>query len=217
MVDCHGFPVELCREVVLDLTPDPCICETEARTLCILMRRATSEDTSRRPCGGGCGGGCSGGAHDDCSRVREQVLIKAVDLAGLDVVRDHVCAATADDAKGDPGSGGSGTPAVKAVSGTPDGGADEDVEDDCACLAACAERCCAERSWVLLACITVTPAPDDGCASGYTLSEVDSTRRKYVKPIECCRSHHREAARKVAEKPDTKVASTASAATKGGS
>ena len=29
MVDCHGYPVELCREVVLDLTPDPCACETE--------------------------------------------------------------------------------------------------------------------------------------------------------------------------------------------
>ena len=82
MVDCHGFPVELCREVVLDLTPDPCACETETRTLCIVMRRATSEDAPRRPCGCGvrCAVGCSEGSHDDCNRVRDQVLIKAVDL-----------------------------------------------------------------------------------------------------------------------------------------
>ena len=53
---------------------------------------------------------------------------------------------------------------------------------------ACAERCCAERSWVLLACVTISPAADEGCASGYTLGEVDPSGRKYVKPIECCRS-----------------------------
>ena len=220
MVDCHGFPVELCREVVLDLTPDPCGCETEARTLGILMRRATSQDASRRPCGGGCGGGCSGGcgcsggAHDDCNRVRDQVLIKAVDLTGLDDVRDHVCARPSDDveddAKDDADSGSSGTPVPKAGSTTSDAGAVDDA--DCACLTACAERCCAERSWVLLACVIVIPASDDGCASGYTLSEVDSRRRKYVKPIECCRSHHRETARKTAEKTDVKAAGAASKA-----
>jgi hypothetical protein len=225
MVDCHGFPVELCREVVLDLTPDPCACETEARELCILMRRATSEDASRRPCGGGCGGGCSGGcsgrcgcsggAHDDCNRVRDQVLIKAVDLTALDDARDHVCETTVDDAEDDAkdgsGSGGSGTPVAKAVAATVAVGADADA--DCACLTACAERCCAERSWVLLACVTVIPAPDDGCASGYTLSEVDSTRRKYVKPIECCRSHHRETARKTAETTETTATTAAAAST----
>ena len=174
MVDCHGFPVELCREVVLDLTPDPCACETEPRELCILMRRATSEDASRRPCAGGCGGGCSGGcsggcgcsggAHDDCNRVRDQVLIKAVDLTALDDARDHVCETTVDDAeddaKDDSGSRGSGTPVANAVAATAAVGADADA--DCACLTACAERCCAERSWVLLACVTVIPAPDDG-------------------------------------------------------
>ena len=97
MVDCHGSPLELCREVVLDLTPDPCACETEPRTLCIVMRRATSEDAPRQPCGCGCGCGGTEGSHHACNRVRDQVLIKAVDLERLDPVRDHVCSKLSDD------------------------------------------------------------------------------------------------------------------------
>jgi hypothetical protein len=173
MVDCHGYPVELCREVVIDLTPDPCACETEPRTLCIVMRRATSEDAPRQPCGCGCGCGGTEGSHHDCNRVRDQVLIKAVDLERLDPVRDHVCSKLSDE-----------------PSGSHDSEKPSEEHPDCACLMACAERCCAERSWVLLACITISPADDKGCASGYTLGDVDPGGRKYVKPIECCRSSH---------------------------
>jgi hypothetical protein len=109
------------------------------------------------------------------------VLIKAVDLERLDPVRDHVCSKLSDD----PGGGDdSGKP------GEPEAPGSEQEHPDCACLMACAERCCAERSWVLLACITISHADDQGCESGYTLGEVDSDGRKYVKPIECCRSSH---------------------------
>ena len=188
MVDCHGYPVELCREVVLDLTPDPCACETEPRTLCIVMRRATSEDAPRQPCGCGCGCGGTEGSHHDCNRVRDQVLIKAVDLERLDPVRDHVCSKLSDDPGERDDSGKPGEPEAPGASESraePDrasipGPGSEQEHPDCACLMACAERCCAERSWVLLACITISPADDDGCASGYTL-ERGRPRRSQVR------------------------------------
>jgi hypothetical protein len=197
MVDCHGYPVELCREVVLDLTPDPCACETEPRTLCIVMRRATSEDAPRQPCGCGCGCGGTGGGVHDCNRLRDQVLIKAVDVDRLDPVRDHVCSKLPDDPGGCHGGGKPGEPETPGASGSsPEidgssilGPGSEHEHPHCECLMACAERCCAERSWVLLACVTIRPV-DDECASGYTLDPVDRDGRTYVKPIECCRSSH---------------------------
>jgi hypothetical protein len=198
IVDCHGSPVELCREVVLDLTPDPCACETEPRTLCIVMRRATSEDAPRQPCGCGCGCGGTEGSHHACNRVRDQVLIKAVDLERLDPVRDHVCSKLSDDRGDRHGCGKPGEPQTPGLSESGReldpasilGPGSEQEHPGCLCLMACAERCCAERSWVLLGCITISPADGEGCASGYTLSEVDPAGRRYVKPIECCRSSH---------------------------
>jgi hypothetical protein len=199
MVDCHGSPVELCRGVVLDLSPDPCACEPETRTLCIVMRRATSEDAPRQPCGRGCGCGATEGSHHDCNRVRDQVLIKAVDLDRLDPAREHVCSKLSDAPEKDGDDAGktgeSAVPAAHDPKTEPDpgvrGGRSEMVHPDCACLMACGERCCAERSWVLLACVTIIPTDDAECVSGYRLSEVDPGGRKYVKPIECCRSSHR--------------------------
>src|SRR5262245_4894719 len=114
MVDCHGHPVELCREVALDLTPDPCACETEPRTLCIVMRRATSEEATRQPCG--CGHGGTKGSHYDCNRVRDQVLIKAIDLERLDPVRDHVCSKLSDDPGERHSCGKSGEPETPEAS-----------------------------------------------------------------------------------------------------
>lgn len=196
MVDCHGMPVELCREVVLDLTPDPCDCETEKRTLGIVMRRATSEDVPRRLCGCGCGEAES--ADDDCNRVRDQVLIKAVDLERLDPVRDHVCSKPVEDSGKGNDSGKSSIPVEQTASssggGQASGGTEEatteDEHDECACLAECAEPCCADRSWVLLGSVTISPTSDGKTESGYALSTVDSRGRKYVKPIECCHSRH---------------------------
>lgn len=196
MVDCDGFPVELCHEVVLDLTPDPCACETEPRRLCIVMRRATSKDAPRQPCGCGCGCGGTEGSGHACNRVRDQVLIKAVDLEQLDPVRDHVCSRLSDDPGERHGCGKPGDPESSEASESErdrpsiPGTESEREHPDCLCLMACAERCCAERSWVLLGCITISPADREGCASGYTLGEVDPDGRKYVKPIECCRSSH---------------------------
>ena len=187
MVDCHGFPVELCREVVLDLTPDPCACETEPRTLCILMRRATSEDAAAGPAVAGAVAGAAvrAGVLRRGPRRLQPGAGPGAHQGGRPGPRWTTSATTCarrpwttprSDAR-KPGSGGSGTPVAKAVCRhARHAGADERRAPDCACLMACAERCCAERSWVLLACVTVIPAADDGCASGYTLSEVDSTR-----------------------------------------
>ena len=189
MVDCQGMPLELCRDAVLDLTPDPCDCYTETRTLAIVMRRATSEDAPRRVCGCGCGGDESGSTNDACNRVRDQVLIKAVDLQRLDPVRDHVCWTEPDDDAGestDPGKAGETTGRA-----TGDDGDGREDEDECGCLAAGAERCCAERSWVLLASVSISPAAEPERDNEYTLGELDLSGRTYVKPIECCRAHHR--------------------------
>lgn len=203
MVDCHGMPVELCRDAVLDLTPDPCDCETDTRTLAIVMRRVTSEDVPRRVCGCGCGETES--SHDDCNRVRDQVLIQGVDLQRLDPVRDHVCRTEPDDDLGESeGSGKAGDTTAPAAAHDGDG---QEDGDECGCLAACAERCCAERSWVLLASISISPAAEAERDNEYTLGELDLSGRKYVKPIECCRSHHRTTSDQTATAVRTKATS----------
>ncbi|TCM35974.1 hypothetical protein [Kribbella sp. VKM Ac-2568] len=211
MVDYHGMPVELCREAVLDLTPDPCACEMEKRTLAIVMRRATSEDAPRRPCGCGCGE--SESAHDDCNRVRDQVLIKAVDLQRLDPVRDHVCWTAPEDSGGseDSGKSGDATARVNGDAEAGDGKDEQDEQDECACLVACAGRCCAEHSWVLLASVTISPVQEGEGDSGYTLGELDLSGRKYVKPIECCRSHHQTKPEQEATGVKAKATSVSSA------
>ena len=76
--------------------------QTEPRSSASLMRRATSEDAPRQPCGCGCGcGGSRRAPTTTATGMRDQVLIKAVDLERLDPVRDHVCSKLSDD----PGEG----------------------------------------------------------------------------------------------------------------
>lgn len=71
-LDCHGFPLELCGPVKLDLTPDPCSCEEPPDEVCIAIKRITSDEAPRDVCG----------CHTDeprfqCSRVRDHVLVQA--------------------------------------------------------------------------------------------------------------------------------------------
>jgi hypothetical protein len=71
-LDCHGFPLELCGPIKLDLTPDPCSCEPPPKEVCIAIKRITSDEAPRDVCG----------CHTDeprfqCSRVRDHVLVQA--------------------------------------------------------------------------------------------------------------------------------------------
>jgi hypothetical protein len=73
---CDGYPIELCSEVKLDLSPDPCGCPIEAaQTRFIAIRRErASEPSSRGRCG--CGGG---DPQHQCTRQRDHILIQAFD------------------------------------------------------------------------------------------------------------------------------------------
>jgi hypothetical protein len=58
----------------------------------------------------------------------------------------------------------------------PDGSAIDQTR--CDCLKACPEHNCCGENWVLLACINIKA---DRCG----IDGIDSSQRKYVKPIEC--------------------------------
>lgn len=84
---CDGYPIELCSEVKLDLSPDPCGCKPtapETRFIAIRRERA-AEPSPRGGCGGGCGCGCGGSGSGDpkqqCTRQRDHILIQAFDAA----------------------------------------------------------------------------------------------------------------------------------------
>lgn len=71
-LDCHGFPLELCAPLKLDLTPDPCSCDDPPTELCIAIRHVTSDSAPKASCG------CSTPSdHAQCSRVRDHVEVAA--------------------------------------------------------------------------------------------------------------------------------------------
>src|SRR5262245_39201161 len=49
-IDCHGFPIEICEPVKLNLAPDKC-CDWPAGEVCIAIRRINSEGAPRQDCG----------------------------------------------------------------------------------------------------------------------------------------------------------------------
>jgi hypothetical protein len=177
-IDCHGFPLELCDKVRLNLAPDPC-CDI-VPNVCIAIRRVTSEGVPRRDCG--CSGdcGCNGGHREEdcgcngdhtrprpsdsyqCTRIKDHVLIQAFPS---DKLPENICML---------GS--------KATNG---GCHDERTEetserpDYIECMTSCPDCNCCGDSWILIGCFELSK---DGITSG------NMSRRKYVKPIECARS-----------------------------
>jgi hypothetical protein len=152
---CDGYPIELCAPVSLDLTPDPC-CPHNPTTVCIAIRRITSDGAPRQDCG------CSGNGSSpqyQCTRVKDQVLIQAF--------------------AGEPPTGTCAKPRPAAGRADPAGPAPTPAPDPrtqiCECLKACSDCDACGESWVLLACVKI----DNGIRS------LDVTGRKYVKPIEC--------------------------------
>lgn len=125
-LDCHGYPIELCPSVKMDLTPDPCDRDPPLE-VCVAIRRTESFEHPRQMTD------CPNEASTtnyQCTRIREQAVIKVFDVRKLP---ETLCA--------HPEQGGGGST----------GGA----FDPCQCLTTCPDdRCCGE-AWVLLACITL--------------------------------------------------------------
>lgn len=158
MIDCHGYPVELCGDVHLDLSPDPCDYGEGEQKVCLVMRRITDDDVPPHPCG------CdTDAARYQCTRLRDHALIRAVDLSELRASGDAIC---------------------ERVQASPDTAQGSRMDRLCACLTTCSEICCSGTSWVLLGCVTVRPRGSDG-SGGISSPDIDLDVRRYVKPIEC--------------------------------
>ena len=181
-LDCHGFPLELCGPLKLDLSPDPCSCDEPPTELCLAIRHVASSTAPKRGCG------CCGDASDDnsqvqCSRERDHVEIRAF---SPDALPDNLC--RREDTQGDAPKecSDAAQPAAAAtaapVAGTPERGARDylaprpEVQDRCDCLTSCPDCGCCGEAWVLLGCVTLDK-------SG--VRSFDLSGRRYVKPIEC--------------------------------
>ena len=163
-IDCHGYPIELCTSVELDLSPDPCDSGDPPATVCIAVRRSVSEEAPRDACS------CDVDApHFDCRRVRDHVVVKAFTEAELDALPEaNVCRRSETDQK----SQGCGQP--------PNGGTDAGTQSWsdalCGSLTSCSPCSCGD-CWVLLGCVSL--AKDIGISG-----QPDTTGRRWVKPIE---------------------------------
>lgn len=157
-IDCEGHPIELCRPVQLDLSPDPCDCEDPPESVCIAIRRITSDEAPKDPCG------CdTDDPRFDCRRVRDHVLIRAFTDAELDALPD-VCARPGSQKLGDETSG-----AEKSSDGK------QETPDPCEALTTCTS-CAGGECWILLGCVSLDK--DNG------ITAVNTDRRKWVKPVE---------------------------------
>ncbi|MGZ8284040.1 MAG: hypothetical protein ACXW27_00355 [Allosphingosinicella sp.] len=79
---CDGYPIELCRMLPFDFSPDPCGCPAApgARIVkYIAMRRDAAPEAPPRPCGCGPAAGEPG----QCSRLRDHVHVQAFDEEDL--------------------------------------------------------------------------------------------------------------------------------------
>ena len=91
-VDGHGYPIELCAPVELDLSPEPCACEPPPAKVCIAVRRITSDEAPHDACT------CDlDEPRFDCRRVRDHVWIKAFTEPELKELGDRLCQRAKDD------------------------------------------------------------------------------------------------------------------------
>ena len=152
---CDGFPIELCKQITLDLTPDPCCPPDPQRAVTVAIRRCTSDAAPRADCGCGqndCGcGKDAAGPRYQCSRVKEHVIIQVFDAEELprDIcMRREIPTAT------------------------------ERAQPQflCSCLTECPDCDCSAEPWILLADVIIHKT------EGIT---VEKKRRKFVKPTQC--------------------------------
>jgi hypothetical protein len=166
-IDCHGYPIELCAPVDINLAPDECACEPPPEQVCIAIKRTTSDEAAPDVCG------CDlDGPHFDCRRVRDHVLIRAFSQTEFDALPTACRRPAGDDPNGDLKDAGH--------SGDPTDGGKTGPRSGCQCLTACPDRACGD-CWILLGCVTIYQ--DDNQGEGIE-GKPDSSGRQWVKPIE---------------------------------
>lgn len=175
---CDGYPIELCETVKLDLSPDPCGCPIMEATLkFIAVRRITATEAPARGCGCGSAAGEPG---QQCSRMRDHVLIQAFDT---DLLPPGICMQPPAREQEDP----AGREVERVASGT------------CACMKQCpsCDRCA--EPWVLLGTVFIDA---DGVVEGRVNAGADARDfggALYVKPIACVCSNDSEWANRYIE------------------
>ncbi|MBU0654315.1 MAG: hypothetical protein KJ914_04180 [Gammaproteobacteria bacterium] len=160
-LDCNGFPLQLKDGIKLNLKPDPCAEVKYPLCVCIAISRTNSPTAPRE---NGCDDS-NGNAKPSYARKAELVRIKAFDANDLkDKCSDlakNLCSACKE-----PGCGGE---------------VSRDNPKHCKeiheCMTTCPESCCGE-SWVLIGCVTL-----EDC--GISKDGIDTSCRKYVKPVDC--------------------------------
>ncbi len=171
-LDCHGHPIELCKPVKFDLN-EAYICDSKPECVCIAIRRFTT-GVSPRP-----NPSCSeekGGQAYDCTRIREQVMIKVFDPVESSDGSMNICMGNLDN-KDLPCVGGQDSVSGGATAIQNEVPSQAQVlQEFCECSKACSNHECCGDAWVLLACIQLG---DSGVVC------VENRLRKYVKPIHC--------------------------------
>ena len=157
---CDGYPIEICGPLKLDLTPDPCRVDPGSKEMFVAVRRVTAAEAAARPCGCGTTGGEPA---QQCTRMRDHALVQAFD-------EDHLPAGICRVAASSANPNGEGTRGPVA------GERPTGVAAVCNCLKQCGEFVCRGEPWVLLGSVVVG---EDG------LREIDTSGRRYVKPIAC--------------------------------
>jgi hypothetical protein len=201
-LDCYGLPIELCKPVRVELSPETCGCDGKDGTVCIFIRRVGASEAPRGDCCAPAGG------TTECSRQRDHVLIRAF-APGEEP--EHACMQPAKDAgrEGCGSKSGNSKEAAAAAQGGalqhPEGKEevavvgrrpDEETvrQTVCKCLLECdACECCGD-GWVLLGCVEL-------CNGGIIVTSLEGDkpyrRRKWIKTIEClCREEEAEPAPK---------------------
>ncbi len=182
-MDCSGLPIELCKPMLVDLSPDTCGCDPKVGgCVCIMIRRFQAPEAPRGDCCGTADGPL------DCSRLQDHVEIKGFPsdqlpdhYCGRDLeIDDKTCACVPK--RRDPDCENPPDSTLPPPRET------RDKPDKCTCLKECGECCCCGDGWVLLACVHVTSHgivrwQDEDDKNWYDNDHV--RKRKYIKPIEC--------------------------------
>ena len=165
-LDCHGHPIQLCRPLSVDLSPDPCDCGEGPKRLCLAIKRTASEEQPRAddPCG------CpTEPSRYACTRLQERVEIKLFDP---DDPPSNLCWHA-------PGPGRTPGCCDEQEGDDEPPLVDPDRDTTCTCLKTCGPCECCGDSWVYLGCVEI--GEKEVTPSGLRW-------RRYVKPIDCfCR------------------------------
>ncbi len=173
-LDCYGHPIELCKPIKFDFNEAYQCDPNPPKCVCIAIRRYTTEEDPRpNPASSD----EKGGQENDCTRVREHIMIKVFDPTDTCDKPKNICMVDSEDIGCCPDDekypGYGDYPAKQGY----DTNSTQEHDKFCECIKCCPDKECCGDAWVLLACIKLG---DCGVEC------VENRLRKYVKPIHCC-------------------------------